>query len=184
MLMTTESPKQELPKATAPLKTVLLVDDWDDGRIMTKLFLSNFGYAVDCARSGEEALLLFDPHIHDAVLTDNNMSGMTGAEMAHIIKIRSPNTPVVMYSGAPPDARACLGLGILNQKAGRYAESVELLAEGLSYFPEDEQLQICLAVSQMNLGRFREALALLTHCTSQPDAKRLAAACRNAMGRS
>jgi tetratricopeptide (TPR) repeat protein len=81
-----------------------------------------------------------------------------------------------------PDARACLGLGILNQKAGRYAESVEILAEGLSYFPEDEQLQICLAVSQMNLGRFREALALLTHCTSQPDAQRLAAACRTAMG--
>jgi len=84
--------------------------------------------------------------------------------------------------GYHPDARACLGLGILNQKAGRYAESVEILAEGLSYFPGDEQLRVCLAVSQMNLGRFREALALLTHCTSQPDAQRLAAACRTAMG--
>jgi CheY-like chemotaxis protein len=110
--MTTESPKEELTKSAPPLRTVLLVDDWDDGRIMTKLFLTNFGYAVDCARSGEEALLLFDPHIHDAVLTDNNMSGMTGAEMAHIIKIRSPNTPVVMYSGAPPDGRACLDVVI------------------------------------------------------------------------
>jgi len=86
--------------------------------------------------------------------------------------------------GYHPDARACLGLGILNQKAGRYAESVEILAEGLSHFPGDEQLRVCLAVSQMNQGRFREALALLTHCTSQPEAQRLAAACRNAMGRS
>jgi len=85
--------------------------------------------------------------------------------------------------GYHPDARACLGLGILNQKAGRYAESVEILAEGLSHFPGDEQLRVCLAVSQMNQGRFREALALLTHCTSQPEAQRLAAACRNAMGR-
>jgi len=81
------------------------------------------------------------------------------------------------------DARACLGLGILNQKAGHYAESVEILAEGLSHFPGDEQLRICLAVSQMNLGRFREALALLTHCMNQPEAQRLAAACRSAMRR-
>jgi radical SAM superfamily enzyme YgiQ (UPF0313 family) len=86
--------------------------------------------------------------------------------------------------GYHPDARACLGLGILHQKAGRYADSVEILAEGMSHFPGDEQLRICLAVSQMNLGRFREALALLTHCMGQPEAQRLAAACRSAMGRS
>ena len=86
--------------------------------------------------------------------------------------------------GYHPDARACLGLGILNQKAGRYAESVEILAEGMSHFPGDEPLRICLAVSQMNLGRFQEALTLLTHCMHQPEAQRLAAACRNAMGRS
>jgi len=86
--------------------------------------------------------------------------------------------------GYHPDARACLGLGILNQKAGRYAESVEILAEGLSHFPGDEQLRVCLAVSQMNQGRFREALALLTPCMNRPEAQRLAAACRNAMGRS
>jgi radical SAM superfamily enzyme YgiQ (UPF0313 family) len=84
--------------------------------------------------------------------------------------------------GYHPDARAYLGLGILNQKAGRYAESVEILAQGMSDFPGDEQLRICLAVSQMNLGRFREALALLAHCLSRPEAQRLAAACRNAMG--
>jgi len=54
----------------------------------------------------------------------------------------------------------------------------------MSHFPGDESLRICLAVSQMNLGRFREALALLAHCMSQPEAQRLAAACRNAMGRS
>jgi anaerobic magnesium-protoporphyrin IX monomethyl ester cyclase len=86
--------------------------------------------------------------------------------------------------GYYPDARAYLGLGILNQKAGRYEESGDLLAEGMAHFPGNEQLRVCRAVSQMNLGRFREALALLTHCLSQPEAQRLAAACRNAMGRS
>jgi anaerobic magnesium-protoporphyrin IX monomethyl ester cyclase len=85
--------------------------------------------------------------------------------------------------GYHPDARACLGLGILDQKAGRYAESVAILTEGLSHFPGDEQLRICLAVSQMNLGRFREALSLLAPCMHRPEAQRVAAACRTAMGR-
>jgi len=56
--------------------------------------------------------------------------------------------------------------------------------EGLSHHPEDEQLLICLAVSQMNLGRFPEALAILRRCPSHPSAQRLAAACRKATGRS
>ena len=83
-----------------------------------------------------------------------------------------------------PDARAYLGLGILDQKAGRYMESMQTLEEGLSHHPEDEQLLICLAVSQMNLGRFPEALAILARCPSHPSAQRLAAACRKATGRS
>jgi hypothetical protein len=37
---------------------------------------------------------------------------MTGAEMAHIIKLRSPSTPVLMYAGEPPINRDCLELVI------------------------------------------------------------------------
>jgi CheY-like chemotaxis protein len=86
----------------ASVKTVLLVDDRDDSRITTKWFLANFGYAVDSVRSAEEALALFDPRVHDIVVTDNSMPGMTGGEMAHVIKLRSPSTPVLMYTGRPP----------------------------------------------------------------------------------
>jgi len=42
---------------------------------------------------------LFDPKLHDVVLTDNSMPGMTGAEMAHIIKLPLACTPVLMYTG-------------------------------------------------------------------------------------
>jgi CheY-like chemotaxis protein len=94
----------------APVKTILLVDDGDECRVTTKWFLANFGYAVDAARTAEEALALFDPAIHDLVVTDNAMPGMTGAEMAHVIKLRSPSTPILMYSGNPPDNRSCLDL--------------------------------------------------------------------------
>jgi CheY-like chemotaxis protein len=93
-------------------KTILLVDDGDDFRVITKWFLSNFGFAVEAVRSAEEALALFDPKTHDVIVTDNSMPGMTGAEMAHIIKLRSPFTPVLMYTGRPPEDRSCLDLVI------------------------------------------------------------------------
>src|SRR5512137_1336768 len=97
---------------STPLKTILLVDDGDECRVTTKWFLTNFGYVVDAARSAEEALALFNPAIHNLVITDNAMPGMTGAEMAHVIKLRSPSTPVLMYTGNPPDDRSCLDLVI------------------------------------------------------------------------
>ena len=94
------------------VKTILLVDDGDDIRVTTKWFLTSFGFAVDAARTAEEALALFNPAIHDVVVTDNSMPGMTGAEMAHVIKMRSPSTPILMYSGKPPDNRSCLDVVI------------------------------------------------------------------------
>jgi len=94
------------------VKTILLVDDGDDIRVTTRWFLTSFGFAVDAARTAEEALALFNPAIHDVVVTDNSMPGMTGAEMAHVIKMRSSSTPVLMYSGNPPDDRSCLDVVI------------------------------------------------------------------------
>lgn len=87
---------------------VLVVDDNDDSRVLTKWFLDNVGYAVDSAQSAEEALSRFNSKTHDLILTDNSMPGMTGAELAHIIKLRSPSTPVVMYTGNPPQDRSCI----------------------------------------------------------------------------
>jgi len=101
-----ESPV-ESPKP-ARTKTILLVDDNDYCRVPTKWFLNNFGYAVDSVRCAEEALALFNPQIHDLIITDNSMPGMSGVEMAHIIKLRSPSTLVMMYSGAPPAEQSCL----------------------------------------------------------------------------
>ena len=60
-----------------------------------------------------------------------------------------------------PNARAYMGLGILNQKKPSYATSVEILSQGLEYFPDDEQLNICMGVSLMNTGAYQEALSYL-----------------------
>lgn len=88
--------------------TILLVDDNDSCRLTTKWFLENFGYAVESARTAEEALLLFNPKMHDVVVTDNSMPGISGLEMAHVIKLRSPATPVIMYTGNAPEDRNCI----------------------------------------------------------------------------
>jgi anaerobic magnesium-protoporphyrin IX monomethyl ester cyclase len=58
-----------------------------------------------------------------------------------------------------PDPRAYLGLGILNQKKRDYRESVNILLKGVEYFPENEQLNLCLGISHMNLGAFETALS-------------------------
>ncbi len=78
-----------------------------------------------------------------------------------------PNRPALaeaLYRRAlsyHPDPRAFLGLGLLDQTAGRFETSLAILSEGLSHFPTDDPLKVCLAVGRMNLGEFQEALRLL-----------------------
>jgi DNA-binding NtrC family response regulator len=84
------------------------VDDANDARFITKMFLANFGFIIHSFSSAEDALTHFDSRVHDLVVTDNAMPGMTGEEMAHIIKMRSPSTPVIMYSGKLPADCSCL----------------------------------------------------------------------------
>lgn len=98
----------ENPPPSSKTKTILLVDNNDDVRVPTKWFLNNFGYAVDSACSAEEALAIFKPSVHDLIITDNSLPGMTGGEMAHIVKLRSSSTLVVMYSGMVPADQSCI----------------------------------------------------------------------------
>ena|SRR5271154_279509 len=98
--------------ASLPSKTILLVCDRDDSRIALKWFLTISGYVVDAVRSAQEAISVFDSLNHDMVVTYSPIPGMTGVEMAHIIKLRSPSTPVVMYAGEPPSDCSCLDLVI------------------------------------------------------------------------
>jgi CheY-like chemotaxis protein len=98
-----------VPKpAPATPKTILLVDDQDESRAITKWYLGSFGYVVHAFPNAADALTSFNPQVHDLVVTDNRMPGLTGREMAHVIKMRSPATPVLMYSGEAPSDRSGL----------------------------------------------------------------------------
>jgi DNA-binding NtrC family response regulator len=107
-------PEKESPESKAenraPLRTrtILLVDDAHQIRLITKWYLASFGFIVHSFSSAEDALAHFDRRIHDLIVTDNTMPGMTGEEMAHVVKMRSPSTPVIMYSGRRPVDCSCL----------------------------------------------------------------------------
>lgn len=81
-----------------------------------------------------------------------------------------------------PDHRAYLGLGIIRQKEGDFGLSAEILSTGIDYYPESEQLHICLGLSLMNLGRYEEALSCLLNFEESRDALGHIAACYRALG--
>jgi len=81
-----------------------------------------------------------------------------------------------------PDARAYLGLGIIKQRLRAFSDSIKVLAEGAEFFPENEPISICLAVSQMNLGQFERALENLRRFENSPQAKPFIEQCRQRLG--
>jgi len=80
-----------------------------------------------------------------------------------------------------PNARAYLGLAILQQKKGVYEESILTLLEGIAAFPDDQNLYICLAVSHMNRGEFEAALSYLLKWQHLKEALNMIANCYRAL---
>ncbi len=81
-----------------------------------------------------------------------------------------------------PDHRAFLGLGILFQKQGKYKQSIEILSNGLQYYPNSEQLCVCLGISHMNVGDFKNALSCFLKFPASPQTSPHIAACYRAIG--
>jgi YesN/AraC family two-component response regulator len=67
----------------------------------TAMVLQHLGHNVATADDAEEGLARFNCDSYDLVVTDNRMPGMSGVDLAARLKRRSPDTPVVIYSGCP-----------------------------------------------------------------------------------
>jgi CheY-like chemotaxis protein len=78
---------------------VLVVEDDPSVAITLKLVLKRGGYAAELVGSASEALGVFAPGKFVLVLTDYEMPGMKGDELAAEIKLRSPGQPVVILTG-------------------------------------------------------------------------------------
>ncbi len=83
--MTTTLELMAQPKASGP-RTVLVVDDDRDIRVMLKTFLATDGFTVLMAEGGDEALELLYRHEVDLLLLDVRMPGMSGIEVCRRIR--------------------------------------------------------------------------------------------------
>jgi PAS domain S-box-containing protein len=80
--------------------TVLLVDDEELVRMSTADMLSDLGYSVVEAASGEEAVrLISSGERFDVLVTDHLMPGMTGTDLADTVRAAKPGMPVLLVSG-------------------------------------------------------------------------------------
>ena len=80
------------------LQVLVIDDDAVVGRSFDRV-LSEKGYEVSTALSGEEALDTIENTEFDVVFTDIKMPGMDGLEVTERIKARCPWTPVVVITG-------------------------------------------------------------------------------------
>ena len=82
-----------------PKARVLAVDDQRYFRELIEGLLTDEGYEVVTASSGEEALHVFEREDFDIIVTDLVMPGIDGAELVQRIKERRPEQAIVMVTG-------------------------------------------------------------------------------------
>ena len=77
---------------------ILLIDDDESLRRVTEYNLSEAGFDVITAGSGQQGLELFSTHDPDLVITDVMLGDMDGLEVLAAIKRESPETPVIVIT--------------------------------------------------------------------------------------
>jgi len=79
-------------------KRILIVDDELSMREFLEILLSGEGYDVDTAGSGAEAIEMAGNNLYQMVVSDIQMSGMSGIELLRKVKEISPETEVIMMT--------------------------------------------------------------------------------------
>jgi two-component system, cell cycle sensor histidine kinase and response regulator CckA len=112
---------------------ILLVDDEDMVRQVTRRWLELGGLEVLTAADGAEALAIAErtPRL-DLVITDMQMPNMGGRALADRLASLRPELPVLLISGFPQNAPPTSGLGFLAKPftAGALLKRVEDLLGG------------------------------------------------------
>lgn len=79
---------------------ILVIDDEVALLQNIVVYLQDSGFIVKSAANGKEGLEIFDEYQPDLVLTDIHMPALSGLEVLHAIVKKSPDTPVIVISGA------------------------------------------------------------------------------------
>lgn len=80
-------------------KRILVADDDADVRFILQDYLSAWGFSVDTATNGLEALEKLSRATYDGLLLDIMMPGLDGLEVLQQVRQRYPSLPVVMITG-------------------------------------------------------------------------------------
>jgi CheY-like chemotaxis protein len=98
--------EQAARAATSPRRTVLVVDDDPLVRDMTASMLADLGCQVVSAANGTEALEKLSTHSPiGMMITDINMPGLDGYELAERARRQRPDLEVILLSGRETDGR-------------------------------------------------------------------------------
>ena len=91
---------------------ILVVDDEEDILELIRYNLINEGYRVDCAASGEEALIKAAEQSPDLILLDLMLPGLDGLDVCRELKANSATRqiPVIMITAKGEDADIVSGL--------------------------------------------------------------------------
>src|SRR3979409_784463 len=86
--------------AADALRTILLVEDFDDTRLMMNVWLVKNGYRVVEAETGEEAISVAQRELPDLIIMDVMMPGMNGLDATQRIREYQAlrGTPIVAVS--------------------------------------------------------------------------------------
>jgi DNA-binding NtrC family response regulator len=84
-----------------PEGKILVVDDEERQREIYRDILQGEGYQAETAASGESALRMLEHTRFDLVITDLNLTGMTGLQLLSEIVVDDPTIAVIMITGYP-----------------------------------------------------------------------------------
>ncbi|MBA3847798.1 MAG: response regulator [Planctomycetes bacterium] len=106
------APSAGFIKAPRGLESVLLVEDDPQIAAVIAETLSAHGYRILVASTGEEALAVFRTHPGDIgiVVSDIDMPGISGYELAQRLTALHPGTRIVLISGHDSPLPAAQGL--------------------------------------------------------------------------
>jgi len=110
---------------------ILVVDDEEAYCKLLGLTLRRLGHVPTLAFHPQDALEAFHESPFDAVITDIDMPGMSGVDLAREIRRENADMPIAFCTGSGPEdesRRAAAKLGAVASKIWRTEDVMELLA--------------------------------------------------------
>ena len=110
-------------------KTVLVVDDHSDTRIICRELLSHYGYVVLEARDGGEAMAITAESKPDLILLDFLMPDRNGIEVLADLRGAqgTADTPIILFTAAAARVEELLANPLVTRVLLKPIESAKLL---------------------------------------------------------